>query len=275
MSGPTGERPELAPGDVLDGYRLEELVGEGGMGLVFRAVREADGATVALKVTKLAFTDDYDYRRRFAHEARAAAEVHHESLVTIHDVGEADGRDYIVVAYVPGPTLDQRLRAEGPLSSEGSVRVARAIGGALDALHEHGIVHRDVKASNVLLDRGAPLLTDFGLAKAAAYTRLTKPGQVLGTLEYMAPELIKGEPATPASDLYALGCLVYQCLAGKTPFGDRTVFAIGIAHLDEPPPPLAAPPAVASAVAAALEKDPARRPASGDEYAASIERALA
>ena len=266
-------RDELAPGDVLGDYLLEERLGEGGMGLVFRAKRGSDGATVAVKVMKLGVAEDETSRRRFVHEARAAADVRHESLVPIHEVGELDGRQFIVVAYVPGPTLDERIKENGPLALPEAVRVARAIGAALDALHERGIVHRDVKAANVLLHGEAPLLTDFGLAKGSSYTVLTQPGQVLGTLEYMAPELIRGAPATPASDIYGLGCVVYQCLAGKTPFGDRSLFEVGIAHLDEEPAPPGDAPALAEAVLTALRKDPAERPPSGTEYAASIERA--
>jgi serine/threonine-protein kinase len=274
------ESRELAPGDALGGYRLEDRLGEGGMGLVFRAVREADGEVVALKVTKLAFADDEDYRRRFVHEARAAADVHHPNLVPILDAGDADGREFIAVQYVEGPTLQESIEREGVLDVEQLVDVARGLGGGLDALHERGIVHRDIKASNVLFANGVPLLTDFGLAKGPSYTVLTKPGQVLGTLEYLAPELIRGEPATAASDVYAFGCLLYQCVAGRTPFGDRSLFAVGIAHLDEDPADPAAgrapwPEGLSAALLAALRKDAADRPASAGAYAALVERAAA
>jgi serine/threonine-protein kinase len=274
------ESRELAPGDALGGYRLEDRLGEGGMGLVFRAVREADGEVVALKVTKLAFADDEDYRRRFVHEARAAADVHHPNLVPILDAGDADGREFIAVQYVEGPTLQESIEREGVLDVEQLVDVARGLGGGLDALHERGIVHRDIKASNVLFANGVPLLTDFGLAKGPSYTVLTKPGQVLGTLEYLAPELIRGEPATAASDVYAFGCLLYQCVAGRTPFGDRSLFAVGIAHLDEDPADPAAgrapwPEGLSAALLAARRKDAADRPASAGAYAALVERAAA
>lgn len=279
MTG-AAESRELAPGDALGGYRLEDRLGEGGMGLVFRAVREADGEVVALKVTKLAFADDEDYRRRFVHEARAAADVHHPNLVPILDAGDADGREFIAVQYVEGPTLQESIEREGVLDVEQLVDVARGLGGGLDALHERGIVHRDIKASNVLFANGVPLLTDFGLAKGPSYTVLTKPGQVLGTLEYLAPELIRGEPATAASDVYAFGCLLYQCVAGRTPFGDRSLFAVGIAHLDEEPADPAAgrapwPEGLSAALLAALRKDAADRPASAGAYAALVERAAA
>jgi serine/threonine-protein kinase len=274
------ESRELAPGDALGGYRLEDRLGEGGMGLVFRAVREADGEVVALKVTKLAFADDEDYRRRFVHEARAAADVHHPNLVPILDAGDADGREFIAVQYVEGPTLQESIEREGVLDVEQLVDVARGLGGGLDALHERGSVHRDSEASNVLFANGVPLLTDFGLAKGPSYTVLTKPGQVLGTLEYLAPELIRGEPATAASDVYAFGCLLYQCVAGRTPFGDRSLFAVGIAHLDEDPADPAAgrapwPEGLSAALLAALRKDAADRPASAGAYAALVERAAA
>ena len=155
-------------------------------------------------------------------------------------------------------------------------RIASELASALDALHEAGIVHRDVKASNVLLRDGVTaMLTDFGLAKGEAYTVLTKPGQVMGTLDYLAPELIHGDEATRASDVYALGCLTYECLTGTTPFGGRSVFQIGLAHLDEQPPDPSAsradcPPAFAAAVLRALEKDPAQRPGSAAAYARDL-----
>jgi serine/threonine-protein kinase len=272
------DRRELAAGDVLGGYRLEELLGEGGMGLVFRAARESDGATVALKVLKVAFVDDDMYKQRFLHEGRAAMDVRHENLVPIFEAGEAAGRHFLAVAYVAGPTLQEHIKAAGQLPVDELVRLAKGLASGLDALHERGIVHRDLKTSNVLLADGVALLTDFGLAKGAGYTVLTKPGQVMGTLEYMAPELIRGEPASPASDLYALGCMVYECAAGRTPFGDRSLFEVGIAHLDEEPSDPGTgrsdwPPGLSGAVLEALRKEPELRPASATAYADLLERA--
>jgi serine/threonine-protein kinase len=272
------DRRELAAGDVLGGYRLEEQLGEGGMGLVFRAVRESDGATVAIKVLKAAFVDDEMYKQRFLHEGRAAMDVRHENLVPIFEAGEVDGRHFLAVAYVAGPTLQEHIKGEGPLPVDEIVHLASGLAAGLDALHEREIVHRDLKSSNVLLADRTAMLTDFGLAKGAGYTVLTKPGQVMGTLEYMAPELIRGEPATRASDLYALGCLVYECAAGKTPFGDRSLFEVGMAHLDEEPSDPGADRAdwsqtLSAAVLEALRKEPDLRPGSATAYADLLERA--
>jgi serine/threonine protein kinase len=273
-------RREIAVGDMLGGYRLEEQLGEGAMGLVFRAVRESDGVTVALKVLKVSLSEDDTYKQRFLHEARAAADVRHENLVPIVEAGEIDGRHFLAVEYVAGPTLAQRIESGGPLPVDALVRLAEEVGAALDALHERELVHRDVKASNVLLADGTALLTDFGLAKGPAYTVLTRPGQVLGTLEYLAPELIRGEPATRASDLYALGCMVYECATGKTPFGDRSMFEVGMAHLDEEPGDPGAgrddwPAALSAAVLEALRKDAELRPPSAAAYTGMLERAVA
>jgi serine/threonine-protein kinase len=276
------ERPaegrELSVGDSVGGYRLESLLGEGGMGLVFRGRREGDGATVALKVMKAAFAADETHRRRFLHEARAAAEIRHPNLVPIFEAGEVDGRDFLVVALVDGPTLSERIEHHAPLAVEEVVKLATGVAAGLQALHDREIIHRDIKSSNVLLDAGTPMLTDFGLAKGAGYTVLTRPGTVVGTLEYLAPELLRGEPATPASDLYALGCLVYECAAGKTPFGDRSLFEVGIAHLDEEPADPGAgrddwPQALSTAVLEALKKEPDLRPATTTAYAELLARA--
>ena len=196
---------ELVVGDSLGPYWLEALLGEGGMGLVFKAVRAGDGAVVALKVLKMDLTHDDVYRQRFVHEARSAAEVQDPHLVPILDAGEADGRDYLAVGFVDGRTLDETIAEEGPLPIEKTLGVAADMGAGLDALHGAGIVHRDIKASNIMLGQdGTAMLTDFGLAKGRAYTVLTKPGQVMGTLDYLAPELIRGQKAAPASDIYAI-----------------------------------------------------------------------
>jgi len=272
--------PELESGDSLGDYRLEAVLGEGGMGLVFRATR-GNGEVVALKVLKSEFIEDDVFNQRFAQEARAAAEVHHPNLVPIIDAGEADGRVYLAVRYAEGGTLEDRLyQRGGRLAIDETVRLASELAAGLDALHAAGLVHRDIKASNIVFDaEGHGMLTDFGLAKGRAYTVLTRPGQVLGTLDYLAPELVKGERATPASDTYALGCAVYECLTSKTPFGDKTLFQIGLAHLEEEPPDLSTlraevEPELGRAVVAALEKDPAARPSSAGAYAAILQAAV-
>jgi serine/threonine-protein kinase len=272
---------ELGAGDQVGPYRLEALLGAGGMGVVYRATREGGGDTVALKVLRGELSDDETFRRRFAHEARSAEEVRHPNLVRVLEAGEDGGRHYLAVEYVPGATLEERIKESGPLPLPEVVRVATEVGAALDALHALELVHRDVKVSNVLVrDDGAYLLTDFGLAKGRAYTVLTRPGQVMGTLDYLAPELIRGEVATAASDVYALGCTLYECLTGATPFGNKGVLQVGIAHLEEQPPdPRGArpdcPPAFADALLQALEKDAARRPAPASAYAGALAAAAA
>lgn len=266
---------ELESGDQFGAYHLELLLGEGAMGLVFRAVHNG-GDVVALKVLKRELGEDEIFKQRFNQEARAAAEVQHSSLVPIIEAGEAEGRPYLAVRYAEGGTLEERLQNRGPLGLEDTLRLADQLAGGLDALHGAGLVHRDIKASNVVFDAdGTGMLTDFGLARGPAYTVLTRPGQVVGTLDYLAPELVKGERATPASDVYALGCTVYECLTGATPFADKKLFQIGLAHLEEDPPdPAAARPEVGArlglAVLAALEKEPARRPQSAGAYASSL-----
>ncbi len=268
---------ELGVGDVLGPYRLEKLLGEGGMGLVFRAVREGEETPVALKLLKVDLSGDETYKRRFIHEARSAAEVTHKHLVPILDAGEIDGRYYLAVGYVQGETVEERIQLKGPLPLDDVLRLATEVGSGLDALHASGVVHRDIKASNLLIDEsGATLLTDFGLAKGRAYTALTKLGQVLGTLDYLAPELIRGEPATPASDIYALGCTIYECIAGKPPFGDKTMLQVGIAHLEEEPADPGAgrddwSPELFGAVLRALAKDPAQRPATAGAFASMLQ----
>jgi serine/threonine protein kinase len=275
--GATAE--ELGVGDMVGPYRLEALLGSGAMGVVFRARRTGGVESVALKVLRAELTDDPTFRRRFEHEARSAGEVAHASLVRVLDAGEAHGRAYLAVEFVEGVTLAERIELDGPLPFAAVARLASEVGEALDVLHERGLVHRDVKSTNIMVrEDGAALLTDFGLAKGRAYTVLTRPGQVLGTLDYLAPELIRGEPATPSTDVYAFGCSLYECLTGAPPFGGKSVIQIGIAHLEDPPPdPRGArtdlSSELADAVLQALEKDPHRRPASAGAYARAVSAA--
>jgi serine/threonine protein kinase len=263
--------PDLRLGEALGAYTLESVLGEGAIGLVFKAT-QGDGGVVALKVLKKLLSRNEIYRQRFVREARVAQEVRHPHLVSILETGEANGYHYLAVAYVEGGSLEDRVEAAGPLPLEECVRLAAQIGAGLDALHAHGIVHRDVKPSNVMLDRGGAALTDFGLAKGPAYTVLTKPGQLMGTVDYIAPELIRGEEAGPPSDLYALGCVVYECLAGVPPFADRRLFEVAAAHLEVEPPDVSSrrsdvPPAMAGIVQQAMAKEPAKRPRTGIAFA--------
>jgi serine/threonine-protein kinase len=229
-------------------------------------VREPDGKTVALKILKRDLSSDETYRQRFAREARVAAEVRDKHLVPILDAGEADGLYYLASAYVPGGSLADSLASEGTLPVRDVVRIAVGLAGGLEALHRAGLVHRDVKPSNVMLDTsGSASLTDFGLAKGPAYTVLTRPGEVMGTVDYLAPELIKGGVATPASDVYALGCTVYECLAGAPPFAEKSLFELTAAHLEEAPPELSrgrpeVPEQLSWAILQALAKEPDARP---------------
>ena len=270
---------ELQPGDTLGPYRLEELLGEGGMGLVFRAVRESDGAEVALKVMRFELIEDPVFGRRFEQEARAASEVRDDHLVPVLEAGQADGRRFLAVAYIPGGTLEDRLEDRGKLDPKETASFAEDVGLGLDALHNAGIVHRDLKPSNIIVDAdGRALLTDFGLAKGRAYTVLTKPGQVMGTIDYLAPELIKGEAASPATDIYALGCAMYECVTGQPPFADKEGIAIGLAHVGEPPPDPRGfrddlSDAYVDALLAALAKEPAQRPATASEYGRRLQEA--
>jgi serine/threonine protein kinase len=269
---------ELQPGDSLGPYRLEELLGEGAMGIVYRAVR--DGDTVALKVLKQRLSSDDVFRRRFEHEARIAAEVEHKHLVPILEAGQVDGRQYLASRYVPGRSLAQRIDDASPLPLEDVLALVADVASGLDALHRQGLVHRDVKPSNIVLDEhGLAALTDFGLAKGPAYTILTKPGQVMGTLDYLAPELIRGEEATPATDIYALGCVIFECLTGEPPFAGMSLFEVGSAHLSaEPPDPCARvpdpPPGLGWAAQRALAKDPGERPPTATAYASLLHVAV-
>jgi serine/threonine-protein kinase len=250
----------------LGQYELETELGRGAIGVVYRA-RSPDGRVVAVKALSPAVGGDDSFRSRFAREVRVAQEVQSRHLVRILESGEHEGVPYLVLDYVSGGSLADRLR-RGPLRLEEMLQLVGEVGSGLDALHRQGLVHRDVKPSNVMLrEDGSAALTDFGLAKGAAYTVLTRPGQVLGTLDYLAPELIRGQEATPASDVYALGCVAFECLAGQPPFGDRSLFGVGTAHLEDEPPDPPAPPGVAWALRRALDKDPSARPPTATTYA--------
>jgi serine/threonine-protein kinase len=263
------EERGLAPGGRLGGYVVEEVLGRGTTGVVFRAVRETDGERVALKVLRPQLSRDPAFVQRFLREAGLAGAVQHRHLVPILDAGERDGRHYLAAGYIDGGSLRQRLDDGRPISLAELLRLAGGIGAGLDALHRAGLVHRDVKPANVLLGSdGTALLGDFGLVKGAAYSVVTQPGELMGTPAYMAPELIDGDEATAAADVYALGCVLFECVAGAPPFASPSLVEMIAARLlQDPPDPCARrpdlPPGIGRAILCALERDPARRPATG------------
>ncbi len=269
-------RSEPGIGDAVGQYRLDARLGEGAVGVVYRARRESDGAVVALKLLKQRLGEDETFRARFVHEARAARHVEHDHVVPVLDAGEAGGTSYLVAEYVAGGSLEDRLREEGALPIVEALRIGAEVATGLDALHRGGLVHRDVKPSNLMLyEDGRAAITDFGLAKGPAYTVLTKPGQVMGTLDYLAPELIRGEAATPSTDIYAFGCVVYECITGAPPFGGKSLFEIGTAHLNASPPDpgetrVEVTPSLSWALLKALEKDPAQRPPTATAFASLL-----
>ncbi len=254
-----------APGEVVGGYRLEEPLGEGAVGVVF-AARDEEGRRVALKLLRSELAEDRVMVARFEREARLARDLGTPHVVPILELGRSEGIEFLAMPYYAGGSLALRLRLLGPLSVDETVDLAAQLGRGLDALHARGVLHRDVKPSNVLLDdEGTAALADFGLARGPDSTRLTAEGQLLGTPHYLAPELIEGRDASRESDVYALGCVLYECLAGEPPFAGRGAAEIGFAHLTEPPPDPRArraelPEGLAHAVLTALEKDPAARP---------------
>jgi serine/threonine protein kinase len=247
-------------------YELECELGAGAVGVVYRA-RSREGRTVALKVLHAKLGDDVEFRGRLTREVRIARNLRDPHLVAVIDAGESAGRPYLVLEYVGGGSLADRLRT-GTLSIDEMLRLVGDVAAGLEALHRRDLVHRDLKPSNIMLrDDGSAALADFGLAKGAAYTALTRPGEILGTLDYLAPELVRGEDATLASDIYALGCVAFECVAGRPPFADRSLLGVGTAHLEDEPPEPPATPEVAWALLRALEKEPSARPASATMYA--------
>jgi len=269
-------RSEPGIGDTVGRYRLDARLGEGAVGVVYRARRGSDDAVVALKLLKHRLGEDETFQARFVHEARAARHVEHDHVVPVLDAGEAGGTSYLVAEYVAGGSLADRLREEGALPIVEALRIGAEVATGLDALHHGGLVHRDVKPSNLMLyEDGRAAITDFGLAKGPAYTVLTEPGQVMGTLDYLAPELIRGEAATPSTDIYAFGCVVYECVTGAPPFGGKSLFEIGTAHLNlSPPDPgetrTEVTPSLSWALLKALEKDPAQRPPTATAFASLL-----
>jgi eukaryotic-like serine/threonine-protein kinase len=219
-------------------YRNPERIGHGGMGEIFCAVDESLGRPVAIKVLSSRFAEDQAVRRRFTREALAAARLSGEpNTVTIYDVGEWGERPFIVMEYLSGGTLDDRIAHDGPQPVDQALRWLGEAAEALDHAHKHGIVHRDVKPGNLLLDRdGTVHVADFGIASAAGMDSLTATGTILGTAGYLSPEQAQGQRATSASDLYGLGVVAFELLTGERPFKRESMTAEAAAHVNEPVP---------------------------------------
>ncbi|TMC96753.1 MAG: serine/threonine protein kinase [Chloroflexi bacterium] len=245
------------------------------MATVYKAYEEPLTRHVAIKVLPEFFAEDRDYRVRFQVEAVAVAKLRHNNILTVFAYGEEEGVPYIVCEFVDGGTLAERL--DGAMPIEDTIQVLTPVASALDYAHSQGVLHRDVKPSNImLLSDGTPVLTDFGLAKVLGGDTITVTGQVLGTPEYMAPELVSGDGAGPAADRYSLGVVAYQMLTGRVPFQGNTPGATLMAQIHDPLPPARdLNPGLSVDVAVVLDRALSKAPAERYESAGDFVAALA
>ena len=271
---------DSSPGQFA-GYRIDSRVGRGGMGVVYRATDLALDRSVALKVLDDELAKDPAFRRRFVTESKLAASLDHPNVVPIYAAGDCDGMPYIAMRFVPGADLRSVLRGEGRLQPERVARIIAQVASALDAAHAHGLVHRDVKPANVLVTpEDHVYLTDFGLTKRVSPdTEATRTGVVLGTLNYMAPEQIRGSTIGSYTDIYSLGCMTVHLLTGEVPFPVETEEAKLWAHVSEPPPrPSERVPGLGQAfdpiVARAMAKVPEQRYASAGQVGEAMLEAV-
>jgi len=267
---------------VADRYEVEELVGAGGMSSVYRAHDRLLDRKVALKVMHQHYGADPEYVERFRREARSVAALSHPNVVTVIDRGEHAGRQFIVFEYVDGENLKQLIQRRGPAPVATALELAIQIAQALSFAHQHGLVHRDVKPQNVLLNGdGRAKVTDFGIARSLDVQQsVTHTGTVLGTSDYIAPEQAQGRAVDEHTDVYSLGVLLYELLTGRVPFVGENFVAVAMRHINDPPPPLAesrpdVPPRVDAAVQRAMAKDPAERFASMSAFCDELQACLA
>ena len=263
----------LSQGTVVGTYRIESVLGRGGMGVVYRALDLRLGRSVALKLLSAELDQDTDFRERFLRESRSSASIDHPNVLPVYEAAEADGNLFIAMRLVDGEDLAALLRRHGPLDPERGARLIAQVADALDAVHLHGLVHRDVKPSNVLVHstgaREHAYLTDFGIAKKSSeHTALTATGTFVGTIDYCAPEMIRGGPLDARADVYSLGCVLFECMTGEKPFVRDSEFNLIYAHLEDPPPrPRDRRPQLPAALDAVVERAMAKEP--DDRYASA------
>jgi serine/threonine protein kinase len=269
-------------GSEIAGYRIESLLGRGGMSVVYLATQEFPKRKVALKLLAPELVDEPGFRERFIRESNAAASLDHPNVIPIYGAGEENAVLWIAMRYVEGTDLAHLIQGEGALPPQRTVHIIEQVASALDAAHEIGLVHRDVKPGNILLARSDhAYLADFGITKRReAGTEFTKTGDFLGSVDYAAPEQIKGEEVDGRADVYSLGCVAYECLTGESPFARDSDMAVLYAHVNDPlPRPTAVradlPEAVDAVVAGAMAKSPAERYPTASEMTSAIGAALA
>ncbi|MDD3895017.1 MAG: protein kinase, partial [Syntrophomonadaceae bacterium] len=229
-----------------DRYEILEIIGEGGMAIVYKARDITLDRVVAIKVLKDEFDNDPSFVERFKTEALAAAKLTHPNIVNIYDVGQQNNKHYIVMEYVEGKTLQETISSQGLMPVTKAVDIAAMICDGLQAAHEKGIIHRDVKPHNILItNSGIVKVADFGIAQAISKKTLTFNGHIVGTVHYIAPEQAKGETVTPATDIYSLGCVLYEMLTGIVPFDAESPLTVVLKHIhDEPVLPRSKNPAI-------------------------------
>jgi eukaryotic-like serine/threonine-protein kinase len=267
---------EVADNTMVDGrYRILERIGSGGMADVYLAEDTHLGREVALKVLHRRFAQDQEFVERFRREAKSAAGLQHSNVVAVFDRGEHDGTYYIAMEHLRGRTLKEIVAEEAPLPQERAIDLAVQILAAAGFAHRRAVIHRDFKPHNVIVDDAwHAKVTDFGIARAGA-SEMTETGSIMGTAQYLSPEQAQGHAVTAASDLYSIGVMLYEMLAGRLPFEGDSAVSVALKHLSEAPPPLSrfrpdVNPALESVVMAALAKDPSQRWQSADEFAAAL-----
>jgi eukaryotic-like serine/threonine-protein kinase len=267
---------EVADNTLVDSrYLIVRRIGSGGMADVYCAEDTHLGRQVALKVLHRRFAQDQEFVERFRREASAAAGLQHPNVVGVFDRGRHDGTYYIAMEHLPGRTLKEIVTTEAPLAQERVVDLGTQILQAAEFAHRHGVIHRDFKPHNVIMDdQGGVKVTDFGIARAGA-SEMTETGSIMGTAQYLSPEQAQGHAVTPASDLYSIGVMLYEMLAGRLPFEGDSAVSIALKHLSEPPPPLSAlrpdvSPALEAVVMAALAKEPQQRWQTADDFSNAL-----